>query len=61
MKTNINMDTKQILESVELKAAINNFCFVNGIDRDTDEGNNQIDCFILGYIAAATYYETRRE
>ena len=55
------MDKKQILESVELQAAIDTFCDVNEIDRDTDEGINQIECFILGYMAAATYYETRRE
>ena len=46
------MTTKEILDSHELNEAIMEFCDKNGVDQDTEEGSDQIDCFILGYLAA---------
>lgn len=45
-------DVKQILTSKELQEAIDKFCNMNEIDIESDEGSNQVECFIIGYIAA---------
>lgn len=51
--------TKEILESEQLKQSEEDFVDKNDIDINTDEGSNEVDCYITGYIAAYREFANR--
>lgn len=47
-----DVSVKQILESKELQEAVDKFVYLNEIDTSSEETNDLVDAFILGFIAA---------